>query len=1056
MNTPWRIEFFGGLRLWRGEDVTTRFRTRKISGLLALLAYHSDQMHPREELIDVFWPEADIHAGRNSLRVALSSLRGLLEPPGIAPGSVLDTSADAVRISSGAVWTDVAQFEAVAFAGEARDNATDRITHLSRAVDLYRGELLPGRYEEWVMTERDRLRDAFAAVLRSLSAQWEAGGDINRAIAYARRLTVVDRLNEASRCELIRLYMKAGEPAAAAREYREMVRVLREELGAEPSAETRHLMPRTGAAPHGASSARPAAEPPHPPIPAPSIPAIGRVGGGDHATQPPWPLPGTPHRLIGRSDELARIGGLIASADVRFVCVTGPPGCGKTRLALEAAAHARDHLNRAVWFVSVDDEADPSVIAERVLRAMRVRRLPEVDPLDQIVEATSGRRVVLVLDGLDKLAASGDAASIMLEDLALRAPSLQCILTTCTCLYLSGEQIVAAAPLETPAFDDSLPEMLRNPSVQLFLDAAGRAQPGFHAGPRNAAVIKAICRRLEGVPLSLELAAAWLTTLSPTELLARLDHPFDVLAPRRGGRAGTRESLHGALESSFQLLAPRMRTLFARLSVFHGGWTLESAETVCGDPHTVDGLMRLADASLITKSDTALGVSWFHMRDSLAAFAGEQLTPDERNATESAHAAYYACLADRALPSLEGRDASDWLDLLELHEQNLKAAVAWCLRPGKDAGAAVRIVRALWSLWGLRGHRPHDHDQLAELLERERAAAGIPEKALKYQGFLAFERGEYVTAFSRLGDYAAMLTEPGHMTEKAYVLDKMGESALRMGRMGDSRALREQSLSLFRSANNTWGQAMALGALGRVVGFQGHYRHGEALVGRALEMFRNLADEAAVATTLSALAYIAWCRGDLDEALRLETDSLERRRALRRLPGMVISLLHTGNIYRDRGAWKPAMAAYNECLSIVRGLGDRPSEASVLHNMAAAKLEAGDRDEAAAFICTAVALHAEQDGALAAVAALEVAAHIASATGRAEHAARLLGLCQTWREALGAPRHPVQWAAHSRARVHIEEALSAADMMAAMKEGYSLTPRRAMEEVLWALGLQHG
>jgi DNA-binding SARP family transcriptional activator/class 3 adenylate cyclase len=242
MDAPWRIEMFGGLCATRGPQVVRRFRSQKISALLAYLAYYSHRSHPRDTLIELLWPEADLHAARNRLSVSLSSLRRQLEPPGVPAGAVIIADTMTVRLNSQSLTTDVAEFSTALQGAERAGSSTERLERLAEAVEVYRGELLSGLYEGWVLLERERLADEFLQAVTQLVSLQEERGDITRALAWARRAVSADPLREESHETLIRLLAAAGDTETARRQYRELERLLEDQLGSEPSAETRALV----------------------------------------------------------------------------------------------------------------------------------------------------------------------------------------------------------------------------------------------------------------------------------------------------------------------------------------------------------------------------------------------------------------------------------------------------------------------------------------------------------------------------------------------------------------------------------------------------------------------------------------------------------------------------------------------------------------------------------------------------------------------------------------------------------------------------------------------
>ncbi|HXG64946.1 MAG TPA: BTAD domain-containing putative transcriptional regulator, partial [Blastocatellia bacterium] len=290
MGAQWTLELFGWLRAEQGGRAITRFRTQKTGALLAYLAYYRHRAHPREELIELLWPNCEIDAGRHSLSVALSSLRHQMEPPGVPAGAVIVADRASVQLNPAAVTTDVAEFEAAIQSAARAGSAAGQAQFLTTAVELYRGELLPGYYEDWVLAERERLADEFFQAVGRLVAHLEQAGELSRALSFAHRAIQIDPLREPSHRDLMRLSAALGQPAAALRQYRELERILGEELGVTPDAATQDLARRIAAQPCR-GDAQAAAAPARHPAAEPMLPAL--TGSGSRA-----PLAADPHPLV--------------------------------------------------------------------------------------------------------------------------------------------------------------------------------------------------------------------------------------------------------------------------------------------------------------------------------------------------------------------------------------------------------------------------------------------------------------------------------------------------------------------------------------------------------------------------------------------------------------------------------------------------------------------------------------------------------------------------------------------------------------------------------------
>ena len=682
MNEPWRVTLLGSLRAEQNDHVIHRFYTYKIGALFAFLACYRQQAHSRDALIEMLWPESDLKPGRASLSTALSSLRNQFEPPGTPAHSVLRADRFSIGLNPDVVVTDVAEFENAVRAAAKAGSATERVQHLSDAVERYEGRLLPGYYEEWITGEQERLSGLFFGTLGRLLPLLEAAGELDAAIAHARKAVAVEPLREEGHGHLIRLLAASGQPGAALRQFKEWERLLDEEMGDEPSAPLRALA-RQVEKQSGLSApplAAPVSRPPKP-VPAPTAvagmpatltflmtdiegstrqwerageafrqalgthhsllrTAFARHGGqeikeaGDSflvafpgARQAlacavagqqalvgqAWPegvgplkvrmalhtgdveqsadgeyhglvlhrasrmltaahggqvlvaevtaglvrrelgeevrltdlgiyrlrdvpaperlfqveypgmatggfaplaaeaghqanLPLQFTRFFGRGREIAELTALLQLPETRLVTLSGPGGTGKTRLALQVAERLTQPLSGAVWFAPLADIADPSLIVDTILSSLRVPRVPQREPLDQVVEALAKQPCLLVLDNFEHLVEGGTTT---IQELLARVPDLTVLVTSRQLLSLSGEQEFALKPLPTPGGSADTPERLSTyDSVRLFIDRAQTSRPDFQITNANAPAVAELCDRLEGIPLALELAAA--------------------------------------------------------------------------------------------------------------------------------------------------------------------------------------------------------------------------------------------------------------------------------------------------------------------------------------------------------------------------------------------------------------------------------------------------------------------------------------------------------------------------------------------------------------------
>ncbi|BDI30866.1 hypothetical protein CCAX7_29170 [Capsulimonas corticalis] len=711
MTGAWTVTLFGGLRATRGTEVVERFRSHNIAALMAYLCLFP-RLHSREELADLLWPDSDLEAGRTNLRTAIASLRRQLELPGDLAGSILVTQGRTmVGLNPEAISTDVAHFESLLKGSAHPENSiVEKIAMLAEATGLYAQPLLSGFYETWALTERDRLAEVQWGALRDQAGLYERTGRYDMALECVRRAVSADSLREEAHAEVIRLLMASGQVAAARRQFADLEQLLESELGIEPTPETRALL---NAAPAPETRALSDASPAEATLvfaPPPASAAPSNAGDGP-VTKPvlvrkPSRLPLTLTQFFGRSKERASLADLLGEG-TRLVTLTGPGGSGKTRLAIEVARDLHETFPGGSWFIPLADVREASRISDALAEALPVTRSRAVMPFDQVVEAlTRLGRVVLVLDNFEQLAETG---ANVVQQLLSAVPELCCLVTSRQRLLLDGEREFPLAPLPTPPTPGSPERLLEFPSIQLFVNRAQAARPDFQLSARNAAAVALLCDKLEGIPLAVELAAAWAQTLSPAQTLERLDHRFDLLVSRRRDTPGRHQTLRATVESSYQLLPPATQRFFTQLGQFRGGWTLEAAEAVSGDRDAIYHLTTLREHSLVLASEesqvdgTAETGMRYRMLETLREFADELVSDeDKRRALCERHYGHYLELAQDAEPGLHGHEQAGWIKRLDSERHNMRGALAWATEYDPDAG--LRLASALTRFWESRAY----------------------------------------------------------------------------------------------------------------------------------------------------------------------------------------------------------------------------------------------------------------------------------------------------------------------------------------------------------------
>jgi predicted ATPase len=453
-----------------------------------------------------------------------------------------------------------------------------------------------------------------------------------------------DPLREETQHSVIRLLAAQGETEAARAEYRQFERLLRRELDAAPSPELRAFVEQLE------TEIRPAGKPIPRRSASPLLPA---------ASTPPSPIGYLPRQLtrfFGREREIAAVREMLLDADSALVTLTGPGGTGKSRLALQVAQKVREAYQGAAWFVPLQDLAGPWLIFDRVLEILRLPRSAEIEPLEQIVGFLSSQRSLLVLDNFEHLV-EGEGGR--LQQLLEQVQTLTVLATSRQLLGADGEQEFSVSPLPIPMEHGSIPQLLENESVQLFVDRAQVVQSDFQLTARGAVAVATLCARLEGLPLTIELAAARIRVLTPVQMLERLQERFTLLARPRQVADPRHQSLRAALDWSYHLLSSDLQRFFAGLSIFRGGWSLAAAATVVG-AHTdgageiaaLDSLSQLRDAYLVLADDHGKEVR-FRLLETLREYADSNLSAAERSTLARRHVCYYQKLLEGAERALE-------------------------------------------------------------------------------------------------------------------------------------------------------------------------------------------------------------------------------------------------------------------------------------------------------------------------------------------------------------------------------------------------------------------
>jgi predicted ATPase/DNA-binding SARP family transcriptional activator/DNA-binding CsgD family transcriptional regulator len=878
-----RFEVSAGSRVI-GED---GWRLRKAASLVKLLALAPHHRLHREQTMELLWPDLAPGAAANNLHQTLHAARRTLEPDAAVFRYLVLRDELLFLCPHGELWVDVDAFEgAAAEARRSREPAAYR-----RALDLYAGDLLPrDRYEEWAEARRSELRGTYQALLLELAALHEEDGDFDRAIAALQKIVAGDPAHEETHAALMRLYARSGQRYQALRQYEQLRQALRRELGAEPHAASRRAYEDVlaGRVPEANLPAnRPAREP-----------REGRTHN----------LPGSLKSFVGRERERDEVGRLLGTT--RLLTLTGPGGCGKTRLAQQVATDLADAYPDGVRLAELAPLTDPESVPQAVADALSVHESPGGSPVDTLKEALREKDLLLLLDNCEHLV---ETVARLAETLLKGCPGLRILATSREALGVAGEVILQVPPLSGPAPGERLSaeELEGYEAARLFVQRARYRNPAFVLTPHNAGAVAEICARLESIPLAIELAAARIG-LSVEQVADRLDDSLGLLTT--GGRTAVarQRTLRGTLDWSYDLLSGPERALFRRLSVFAGGWTLEAAEVVGPDDEleaadVLDVLSQLVDKSLVAAEATGDGAVRYRMLEPVRQYARERLLrDDEREAARRRHAGWCLSFVEDAEAGLRGTEQASWVGRTRHENANVRAALGWSLEAEPET--ALRLAAMMGYFWYRYGHIAEGHRWLEAVLARTEAfETSMRARVLRLAGVLAEESGLY----------------------------------------GRAQELHERGLALYRRLQEKQGVAASLTSLGALMFAVGDLDRAVALTRESLALKRELGDERGLMSSRNNLGEMLQAAGDLAGAQALFEENLESDRRLADEWGSGVTLLNLGTLAVEQGEPDRAEILLLEALRTLQRFGDEDAVAECLDSLAAAAGARGEHRRAA-------------------------------------------------------------------------------------------------------------
>jgi predicted ATPase/DNA-binding SARP family transcriptional activator len=1064
-----RFGVLGPLAVWTSAGEQLTVPGLKVRALLADLLVHAGEPVSADRLVDDLWGERAPADPAGALQAKVSQLRRVLaaaEPDGRdlveyrPPGYLLRASGNMV---------DASQFQDLLNRARAVGDPRARAALLTEALGLWRGGAFAD-FGDQLFTQAaiGRLEEERLVALEEQAEARLALGDHAQLASELAGLVSRHPLRERLRAAQLTALYRAGRPSEALDSYRELRKRLADELGLDPGAELAAL--------HQAILvADPALRAP---VPAPTA-------------APRTNLPGPFGSLIGRTEAVTTVRTLLASS--RLVTLTGPGGVGKTRLAVETAAQQAGLFPDGTWLVELAAEAGEADVAELTSAALGLRDSAPQGPLaDWLAAALESRQMLLVLDNCEHLI--GPVAA--LADRLLRAaPGLRILATSQEPLAIDGEQLWEVPPLELPGPEDGEATVVaRAGAVRLFVARAAAAAPGFTLDGDSARAVAAVCRRLDGIPLALELAAARVRALGVHTLAARLDDRFRLLTAGKRGAPARQQTLRAVIDWSWELASEPEQIVLRRLAVHADGCTLTAAEQTCAgdglDRADVAGLLaRLVDRSLVAVTAEGKREPRYRLLESVAAYGTERLREaGELDRFQRGHRQFYTALAEQARFQLRGDSQRQWLQRLDRESANIRSALDGAIRH-READLALRLAGAMTWYWFLRGRLTEARRALESALAAAPDSAGLAAcggghgpawafatawqagitllagapaenaaAALKPYGglddpagraeaewFLGFATSDFgdlspsedlisraLTAFRAAGDRWGI----------AAVLSTRAKHAAARGDLAAVHDHGQQSLALFRELGDRWGQLQATEWLGSRCETVGDYEQGRQLHVEALRMATELGLWPQAADRLTWLGRIATLTGDYARARELLEEARRLAAGQAYKPGEVFADISLGTLARREGDLDDADARLRTVLDWHRQMGYAPDVglAMVLSELGFTAEQRGDPAAAHHFHAEALAGARGLGDPRGIALALEGLAGAQAVAGQHRHAALLLGTAAAIRRSRQAPLSPAEQGDADRIAGSVRAALGESTFGAQMQRGAQVEP----------------